>query len=138
MSDVFSIKKRSEVMSKIRSRNNKGTELVLGRLLNSNGIRGWKCHQSLPGKPDFVFKTQRVAIFVDGCFWHGCPSCYRKPKSNKTYWRKKINTNMTRDRRVRNQLRRLGWAVARIWECSLEKKPDICLKKILRALSRFE
>lgn len=136
MADVFTSKKRSDVMSKIRSRNNKGTELALLRVLLSNKIHGWRRHQPLPGRPDFVFPEHRVAVFVDGCFWHGCPSCYRAPKSHKPYWHGKIKSNIARDRRVRRILRGLGWRVARIWECKLEKHPDRCLRKILKLLNK--
>jgi len=117
--DVFTKQKRSELMSCIRSRGNKDTELVLAKLLRRNHINGWRRNQSVFGKPDFVFKKQRLAIFVDGCFWHGCPKCYRAPKSNQQYWRQKINRNRKRDSAVSRFLRVHGWKVFRFWECGL-------------------
>jgi len=73
MPDVFTKRKRSEVMARIRGRGNKDTEIALAKLLRANGISGWRRNQALIGKPDFIFRRERVAVFVDGCFWHGCP-----------------------------------------------------------------
>src|SRR5437660_2423289 len=95
--DVFTTEKRSKVMAAIRSRGNKATELKLATLLRINGIAGWRRHQNLPGHPDFVFIRERLAIFVDGCFWHGCSSHCRMPKSRLEYWRPKIERNIARD-----------------------------------------
>src|ERR1043166_2862372 len=86
MVDVVSKRKRSEVMSLIRSRGNRETELRLIEIFRKFGVTGWRRGVDLPGKPDFVFRTERMAVFVDGCFWHGCPRCYRRPKSNQVYW----------------------------------------------------
>ena len=93
MADVFSKKKRSQVMAAIRSEGNKDTELKLASILRAHGIKGWHRHQPLPGKPDFVFLKQRVAVFVDGCFWHGCKKHSRLPKSNVAYWQAKLGRN---------------------------------------------
>jgi len=104
---------------------------------------------SLPGKPDFAyqliakatylrlrlrFPKHKVAVFVDGCFWHGCPKCYTRPKTNRKFWDRKRETNMARDKRVTRQLRGRGWKVIRIWQHSLKKSPDACLNRIRRAL----
>lgn len=70
----------------------------------------------VPGTPDFYFKDRRVAIFVDGCFWHGCPTCYRRPQSKQEYWDGKLTRNIERDRRVDNELHKLGIITVRIWE----------------------
>ena len=133
MPDVFTRDKRSEVMSRIRGKGNKSTELKLLKLFREHGITGWRRHQPLPGKPDFVFTKERLAVFVDGCFWHGCPRCYIKPKQNAKFWRDKIGGNKKRDQRVAQQLRRDGWSVCRIWECRL-KKPDSVIRRINRML----
>ena len=86
MTDVFTAAKRSEVMSRIRSRDNKDTELRLIQIFRKAGIKGWRRNQKLVGNPDFVFETVGVVVLVDGCFWHGCPRCYRRPSSNREYW----------------------------------------------------
>lgn len=119
MGDVFSKAKRSRVMAAIRSQRNKGTELKLASIFRTHGIIGWRRNQRLPGKPDFVFRQERLAVFVDGCFWHGCPRHGRKPGSNRAYWVPKLNRNKRRDRRIRVVLRQAGWRVLRLWEHEL-------------------
>lgn len=119
--DVFSKKKRSEIMSLIRSRGNKATELRLIEIFREYGITGWRRNQTLLGKPDFVFRSERVVVFVDGCFWHGCPKCYKRPVSNQVFWDTKISNNRQRDRYVNRELRSLGWQVVRIWQHQLGK-----------------
>jgi len=91
-------------------------------------------HLPLPGKPDFALREQKVPIFVDGCFWHGCPKCYTRPKTNRAFWDRKREQNMARDKRVTRQLRRQGWKVIRIWQHSLQKSPQTCLNRIRRTL----
>lgn len=105
-------------MSRVRSRGNKSTELRLLSLLKGARIIGWRRHLPLPGSPDFVFKAAKVAVFVDGCFWHGCPKCYKEPRANASFWREKISYNKRLDRRKSRQLRKLGWSVLRIREHS--------------------
>jgi len=119
MPDVFTKKKRSAVMSRIRGRGNKSTELRLAALMRTHGIKGWRRHFPVTGKPDFVFKAARVALFVDGCFWHGCPLHYQEPASSVEFWKLKISANQARDRRVSRVLRNLGWRVLRLWEHEL-------------------
>lgn len=123
MSDVFSKRKRSEVMSRIKGRGNKDTELVLASLLRRNRLSGWRRHLNLLGRPDFAFPKYRLAVFVDGCFWHGCPRCYQAPRQNRAFWRNKLQANRRRDRRVTTSLRSAHWHVLRIWECSLARTP---------------
>jgi DNA mismatch endonuclease (patch repair protein) len=137
MADVFSKKKRYELMSCIRGRNNKGTELVLASLLRKNRITGWRRHCRLPGTPDFALQAHKVAIFVDGCFWHGCRRCGKSitPSTNRGYWLAKIKSNRNRDRRADRNLRHDGWRVVRIWEHDLKKKPEICMSRIKRTLA---
>jgi DNA mismatch endonuclease (patch repair protein) len=106
-------------MAAIRSRGNKDTELKLASILRAARITGWRRHQPLPGQPDFLFRRQRLALFVDGCFWHGCRWHCRMPHTNRRYWQAKISRNAARDRATNRQLRRAGWRVLRIWEHSL-------------------
>jgi DNA mismatch endonuclease, patch repair protein len=119
MSDVFTKSKRSAVMARIRSRGNKDTELVLMRLFRRHGISGWRRHQAVFGRPDFVFRKFKLAVFVDGCFWHGCPRHATQPKNNRLFWRKKFLRNKARDQIVNRTLRRKEWRVVRIWEHDL-------------------
>jgi DNA mismatch endonuclease (patch repair protein) len=119
MADVFSKAKRSRVMAAIRSKGNKETELRLARIFRHYRITGWRRHQPVTGKPDFIFRRQKLAVFVDGCFWHGCPRCYHRPKSNRKYWDAKIIRNRARDRYVTKALRQRGWRIIRIWEHEL-------------------
>jgi DNA mismatch endonuclease (patch repair protein) len=135
MADVFSKKKRSEVMSRIRSRGNAATELALAKLFRRHKITGWRRNQKIFGKPDFIFRKARLAVFVDGCFWHGCPWHGTKPKGNAAFWRNKISRNQTRDRLVTRTLRRTGWRVLRIWEHELAKRNEPLLnRRIQRVL----
>jgi len=122
MADVFSKSKRSEVMSRIRSRGNQATELALAKLFRRHKITGWRRNQKVFGKPDFIFPKHKLAVFVDGCFWHGCPKHGTQPKGNAAFWRKKISRNQTRDKLVNRTLRRARWRVIRIWEHELTRK----------------
>ena len=133
LTDIISRERRSWNMSRIRGKGNRSTELTLVALFRTNGIKGWRRHQKITGKPDFIFPDSRLAVFVDGCFWHACPRCYREPKQNSAFWRKKIGGNVTRDRRVTRKLRKEGWRVCRIWECRL-KKPETVIRRIIRML----
>jgi DNA mismatch endonuclease (patch repair protein) len=136
MADVFSKSKRSAVMAAIRSKGNKETELVFVALLRASGIKGWRRHAILPGKPDFVFRRRRVAIFIDGCFWHGCALHSRPPKSNQEYWTAKLARNRRRDRAVSRVLRETGWRVLRIWEHDLRGKSAVrAIGRVLRVLN---
>lgn len=136
MPDVFSIRKRSEVMSHIRSSGNKDTELALVRLFRKAGITGWRRNQPVFGRPDFVFREARLAIFVDGCFWHGCVKHSRPPQTNRAYWRKKMIRNKARDRSSSRALRKKGWRVLRIWEHELARKNEArLLQRIRRELA---
>jgi len=120
MADWLSREQRSRNMASIRSKGNATTEYAFLRLLRAAKISGWRRHPNLPGKPDFVFPSRRLAVFVDGCFWHGCPRCYRLPEDNRSYWQAKVRSNRLRDRRRSRELRSLNWKVLRIWEHSLK------------------
>jgi DNA mismatch endonuclease, patch repair protein len=119
MADIWNKRKRSAVMSLVRSQGNKATELRLVTIFRQFKITGWRRGQKLIGKPDFVFRRERVAVFVDGCFWHGCLSCYRRPNSNQKYWDAKVIRNRERDREINKALRKRRWRVIRIWEHQL-------------------
>jgi DNA mismatch endonuclease, patch repair protein len=112
-------------MAAIRSSGNKATELKLVAILRAAGIIGWRRHQSLLGHPDFIFRRQRLAVFVDGCFWHGCPRHCRVPRGNRQYWQRKIALNSARDRRVTRLLRSRGWRVLRIWGHALASRDTV-------------
>src|SRR5688572_1454535 len=119
--DTVSRKRRSEIMSRVRSTRNRSTEWKLRAALVRNGVKGWKVTaRQLPGNPDFVFPKRRLVVFVDGCFWHGCPKCGRLPRTRKSFWSAKIAGNCERDKRQRKQLRLFGWEVIRIWEHELK------------------
>jgi DNA mismatch endonuclease, patch repair protein len=135
MPDIFTKAKRSEVMSRIRSRGNKATELALAKLFRRSKITGWRRNQKIFGKPDFTFRQVRLALFVDGCFWHGCPKHATQPKGNRTFWKNKFARNKARDVLVTRALRRANWRVLRIWEHELAKKNEArLLRRIHRAL----
>jgi DNA mismatch endonuclease (patch repair protein) len=126
---------RSRIMSAIRSRGNASTELRFANLLRSEHITGWRRHQNLPGRPDFVFRTERMVVFVDGCFWHSCPHCSRVPRANKRYWRPKLARNRERDCQVTDELRASGWTVLRVWEHQLDRPLPI-LNKLRKRLKK--
>lgn len=109
--------KRSRMMGAIRGKHTKSTEVALRMALVGSGMRGWRLHaSSLPGKPDILFPRSKVAVFVDGCFWHGCKRCGHVPKTRSAFWKAKIERNRERDRRVIAALRNVGYSVARFWE----------------------
>ena len=122
MADVFTKAKRSAVMALIRSRGNRATELRLIAVMREHGITGWRRNAPVFGKPDFVFRRERVAVFVDGCFWHGCPRHATMPANNRAFWKAKLARNVERDREVTRTLRKAGWRVLRVWECALTRK----------------
>ena len=117
--DTLTPAQRSERMSRVRRAGNKSTELRMVELLRAARIRGWRRGVRLSGAPDFVFTRERIAVFVDGCFWHGCPRHRRMPKSRIAFWTVKLKRNTQRDRAVTRNLRAAGWTVLRIWECAL-------------------
>jgi DNA mismatch endonuclease (patch repair protein) len=119
-------------MSRIRGRGNKDTEVALARLFRKHGISGWRRHHKIFGKPDFAFRKVRLAVFVDGCFWHACPRHATKPKNNHLFWRKKLAANKARDQLVGRTLRKAGWRVMRIWEHELARKRQALLVKRIR------
>ena len=135
MADIFTKAKRSAVMALIRSRGNKATELRMIALFRAHGITGWRRNARVFGRPDFVFRAERVAVFVDGCFWHGCPRHATQPATRAAFWAAKFSRNKARDREVTRTLRRAGWRVLRVWECALANKRSArTVARIARAL----
>lgn len=122
-------------MASIRNRGNRSTEWRLRARLAASGLRGWRVYAAdIYGKPDFVFDQKQVAIFVDGCFWHGCRKCRRVPATHKSFWTTKIEANRKRDRLVSRTLRKRGWTVIRLWEHQLRGNPRGCLIRIRETL----
>ena len=103
---------------------------MLAGLFRKHRVTGWRRNQPVFGKPDFVFTMQRVAVFVDGCFWHACPKHSNMPTNNRAFWRKKLTANRARDLVVNKTLRQAGWRVIRVWEHALAKSPQRCAKRI--------
>jgi DNA mismatch endonuclease (patch repair protein) len=125
---------RSRVMRAVPSKHT-SIEKLLRTYVSDAGIRGYRLHaHNVPGTPDMVFTRGRLAIFVDGCFWHGCQKCYREPRSNKEYWKLKVKRNRDRDQRVNAACAEGGWRVLRLWEHEVKASPRIATGKILRAL----
>jgi DNA mismatch endonuclease, patch repair protein len=123
--DIVSAKVRSKIMASVRSKGNLTTELAFGKLLRAGGVRGYRKHWRVIGKPDFAWPRRKIAIFVDGCFWHGCRKCRSIPRKNATFWKAKFAYNRSRARHVNQALTRKGWTVLRIWEHDLEHSEDV-------------
>ena len=121
MTDVISKRKRSEVMSKVKSENTK-IEKELKNLLRGLNFRYQP--SNIYGKPDFAIKKRKIAVFLDSCFWHKCPLHFRAPSSNKAYWRPKINRNARRAKEVNKKLNADGWLVIRFWEHQVRENPE--------------
>jgi DNA mismatch endonuclease (patch repair protein) len=120
-------------MARIRSKDTK-PELALRRGLFAQGVRGWRCHpRGIPGKPDVAFTRWRIAVFVDGRFWHGHPDFFTPGKSG-AYWDAKIARTKERDRQANEALRAAGWTVIRFWDFEIEQQLDDCVQTILTAL----
>jgi DNA mismatch endonuclease (patch repair protein) len=128
---------RSKTMAAIRGKDNRTTELCFRMALVRAGIKGWETNaEDLSGKPDFFFLKKRLAVFIDGCFWHGCPKCGHYPKTHSSFWKTKILRNKERDKKNRHRLHRKGIKVINIWEHFLKdpKQLDIKIKMLKSAL----
>ena len=132
MADIFEKEKRSKIMSAVHSKQNKSTEMKLIKIFKGNGIVGWRRNYKVKGHPDFVFPDKKIAIFVDGCFWHGHDCRNTRPADNAEYWQKKRERNMRHDKEITALFENRGWTVIRIWECELKKKNFETLKKKLK------
>ncbi|MBR5410517.1 MAG: DNA mismatch endonuclease Vsr [Clostridia bacterium] len=131
MADIFSKEKRSSVMARVKASGNKTTELKLIEYFSANNITGWRRNYKVKGHPDFVFLDRKIAIFVDGCFWHGHDCRNTRPADNADYWNKKREKNIQHDKEITALFERRGWTVIRIWECELKKKNlDILVSKL--------
>ena len=125
----------SKRMSAVRGKGNKTTEKRFRALIIGAGVRGWKVHpKGITGNPDVFFPDARLAVFLDGCFWHGCPSCGHVPSKNGAFWRAKIDRTRERDARKANLLADAGYRVLRIWEHDLTKSPLKCVEILRRHL----
>ena len=134
MTDVLTPEQRKRNMSRIRGKNT-SPEMKLRKMLWESGLRGYRVHYKLPGKPDIVFTRKKVVVFVDGCFWHKCPVCFRPPETNAEFWNEKLQKNVERDLRVTQELETLGWVVLRFWEHEIKKTPEDVVKRIRDALN---
>ena len=122
-------------MSKVRSKNNATTEKRFRAFLIMNGISGWILHpKEIIGKPDIYFTEYSLAIFLDGCFWHGCPKCGHIPKTNTKFWHAKIQRNIERDKEINKKLRKQGIKIIRFWEHDIITKPIHCIHKVEKYL----
>lgn len=138
MADVFDNKKRSEIMRKVRSKNNRSTELKLIQIFKENGIIGWRRNYKVKGNPDFVFLDKKIAIFVDGCFWHGHDCRNTRPADNAEYWTKKRERNIKHDQKITALFEQRGWTVIRIWECEFKKNSrELLSEKLAPCLKKF-
>lgn len=133
MADVFSKSKRSSIMSKVKSCGNEATELRLMRIFGEFGISGWRRRVKVFGSPDFVFPAARLAVFVDGCFWHGCKKHGGIPGTNRAFWLNKLDRNKKRDRSVNRTLRELDWRILRIWQHEL-REPRKVARRVEQSL----
>jgi DNA mismatch endonuclease, patch repair protein len=132
MADILTAQERSRLMSQVRDRDTK-PELMLRRALWSRGYR-YRLACPMPGRPDLTFTRARVVVFVDGCFWHGCPIHASLPKSNAEFWRKKLARNRERDLEVTCELLAQGWTVFRFWEHQVESDLEWVLDTLEQVL----
>jgi DNA mismatch endonuclease (patch repair protein) len=130
MVDVLTHEQRSYNMSRIRSKWAK-QERIIHNYLKGCKIRH-KMHPTMTGNPDILFKSSKTVVFIDGCFWHKCPKCYKEPKSNTDFWLPKIERNVKRDRYVNRMLKKDGWRVIRIWEHEIKKDLKKCADKLIK------
>ena len=130
-----SSKNASKVMSSIRAKDTK-PEKILRSILWRKGLRGYRLHpKSVPGRPDICYTSKKIAIFVNGCYWHRCPHCNLKlPRSNTKFWQEKFERNKERDNRTERKLEKDGWICITVWECQLEEDPVKIIEEIMSAL----
>jgi DNA mismatch endonuclease (patch repair protein) len=132
MADTFTKEERSRIMAKVRSKDTQ-PEVAFRRMLYRAGVR-YRLHYPVDGKPDIAVPSRKIAVFIDGCFWHGCPKCFRAPASNKRYWNLKIERNVRRDKAVNRSLKSHGWRVIRAWEHEIKDNPEAVLKRVTASL----
>lgn len=132
MTDVMTPQQRSNCMSKVKNTNT-SLEVKFRKILWTRGLR-YRLGRKLLGKPDLVFVSAKVAVFIDGCFWHACPIHGQKPKTNSVFWTEKLDKNMLRDQKVNAGLIELGWEVIRFWEHELKEDTEQCVKKLIQTI----
>ncbi|MHB8597480.1 MAG: very short patch repair endonuclease [Ktedonobacteraceae bacterium] len=133
--DKVSPEVRSRIMRSVRSTQNKSTEEKFKAALIETSIIGWEVRPDMQYKPDFIFPKQRIAIFIDGCFWHGCPTCAnKKPASNSEYWTAKVSRNQKRDRTAYEKLSSEGWLVLRFWEHEIKNNLTTIMATVAKEL----
>jgi len=135
MADIFSKKKRSEIMSNIRNKDSK-MEIRLRKELWKEGYRYRKNVSGYFGKPDILLKRYKTVVFVDSCFWHGCKKHFKLPTSKVKFWKNKIEKNITRDKKVTRYYKNKGWKIVRVWEHELKKDLSKAMKKIIKSMSK--
>lgn len=122
---------RRRIMQSVRGSNNRSTELRLRGAMVRAGLRGWRVRpRNVQSNPDFLFRRKRLAVYVDGCFWHGCDKCYRAPKLHAAFWKAKIERNQMKDRAALRLLKSQGYSVLRFWEHELSRNLTECLDRI--------
>ena len=126
----------SEIMSKIKGENTK-PEIIIRKEMWKNGIRGYRLHwKKASGRPDIAFPKRKVAIFINGCYWHRCPNCNPPlPKTHQEFWKEKFQKNIERDKKKINDLQENGWKVIIIWECKIKKNINECLNRIKEVMN---
>lgn len=134
---MFTKDDRSKIMRQVKSSGNKSTELKLIQYFKENHITGWRRHYKVKGHPDFIFPQQKIAIFVDGCFWHGHDCRNTRPSDNAEYWEKKRQRNINRDKEITALFEARGWQVIRIWECEFKKKNRFLLDEKMQRLHNY-
>lgn len=135
MTDVFSVEKRHDIMSKIKGKDTK-IEIKVRKWLYKNGVRYRKHSKKIIGRPDISIKKYKIAIFINGCFWHGHEDCklYTVPKTRTEFWREKIEKNKARDKKNCDELQKEGWTVINLWECEIEKRFDEVMDGLLEKI----
>jgi len=134
MADVLTKAQRSYNMSRIRGKNT-GPETTIRHGLRLEGLRNYRVNSGLLGRPDIVFPKRRLAVFVDGCFWHGCPAHYHPPATRSKFWAEKIERNISRDKIVEKTLKQDGWQVLRVWEHDVRDNPSRVVDSIRSRLA---
>ena len=127
MPDKITKTQRSYIMSQIRGTRTK-PELIVKENIDGRKLRYQP--KGIPERPDFANKSKKIALFIDGCFWHKCPRCYKPPKSNKKYWKAKVERNTKRDKHVNRKMKKEGWTVIRFWEHQVKENELHIIKKI--------
>ena len=127
---------RTRTMRAVASKSNRSTEVRVRASLVAHGVSGFRgAYRTAIGKPDLAFPGERIAVFLDGSFWHGCPKIYRRPKTNQEYWDRKVKSNMRRDEEVLQRLTKDGWLVIRFWEHEIKENRQKVVANVMRAVS---